>query len=545
LATTNPDCTINAQLVQCEFDRVEPGAGNAVAIVVTGTLAASETSRFDNTANVTTSTPQGQGLLPGAAPDTAAASSPVTPSADVRLAKTATPDPVVAGEDVTYTITATNDGPSDARGVVVSDTLPSGLTLVDVFSSQGACDAVPCTLNTIAAGSSASVTIVATVDADRLDVDPNNASVAADTADPDAGNNTVTADPAVTSSADLRIEKVLATPTAVPGAPLRWVITVTNDGPSDAVAVSVDDTVPGVVTSVAVSSSQGGCTGFPCVLGTVPADGSATITIDAELPADTPSGDLVNAASVVSLDPDSAGPLEPTSDPDTSNNSAEVTSPIVPAADLRIDKVGPAGAVVAGTQVSWTITVTNDGPSDAVDVAISDDLPASIDPATITIDDGMATCTRVDLAVSCSEATLAAGDTITVQITGTLRADFVGADVANAATVTSATADPDTSDNTDTTIADNTPTSNVRVTGSADPAAIPAGTTTTFEFEVVNDGPSDAADTVVRIPLPATIAPTTTPSVSGLPGATVSVVDGVVVVDVGDLPPGVPVTITF
>ena len=541
LATTNADCGFTGQLLACTIATIGPGAANAADVIVTGDLDPSFLGDLENTVMISTATPQGA----DGTPNTATASEPAAPSADLMLSKTAAPDPVVAGEDVTYEITVTNNGPSDATGVTVDDVLPSGLTLVTVFSSQGACTALPCVLNTIPDQGSATVTVVATVDSDRLDVDPNNASVTATTPDPNPGDNNADADPEVGSSADVRVDKLLSTPTAVPGSPLRWTITVTNDGPSDALAMEVTDTLPTEIINAVISSSQGGCTAFPCQLGTIPAGSSATVTIDAELPASTPLGSLTNSATATSIDPDGPGGIEPTPDPDSTNNTGTATNPIAPAADLRIEKIGPADDVVAGTPVSWMIRVTNDGPSNAQDVQVTDQLPAALDPATIVIDSGVATCVLTGFDLTCDLSTLNDGDVLTILVDGTLRSDFTDPELSNAATVTSSTADPDPTDNTDTATSDNRPVADIVVTGSASPTDVPAGTGTTFEFNVVNQGPSNAAATVVTVPVPASIAIVGTPTVVGFPGATVTVVNGVISVDIGNLAPGVPVTITF
>ncbi|WP_154723337.1 DUF7933 domain-containing protein [Ilumatobacter coccineus] len=531
LATTAPDCSISGQLLGCSIDTLAPGAGNAVSIVVTGDLASSYTGSFSNVVNVSTSTSQG----PDAAPNTATATAPAEPDADLSSTKDATPDPVIAGEVVTYLITVSNAGPSDATGVVVTDTLPAGLTAVNVFSSQGACSSLPCSLNTIPDGGSATVTVEALVGSDLLAVGTNTADVTADTPDSTPGNNESTEDVALDTLARLTTVKELSTPTAVPGGPLRWTITVTNAGPSDARDVSVADTVPAAVTNTTISSSQGGCTAFSCLLGTIPAGGSATITIDADLPADVTATSISNTATTTSSTPDD----------DNTDDSSTATNPIAPAADVRITKVGPTSDVVAGTAVSWTLIVVNDGPSDAADVIVTDDLPAALDPASIVIGDGGATCTLTGLSLSCDLSTMADGATATITIDGTLRTDFTGASLDNVATVASSTADPDTSNNSDSATNDNAPLADIVVTGTVTPTSVPAGTTTGYEFEIVNNGPSDAADTVVTIPIPASMTIVGTPTVVGFPGATVTVVDGVITVDIGDLPPGTPVTITF
>src|SRR5207248_196508 len=57
--------------------------------------------------------------------------------ADLAVTKTDTPDPVTAGTDLTYTVTLTNNGPSDAQGVVLSDVVPAGTTFVSATAPAG------------------------------------------------------------------------------------------------------------------------------------------------------------------------------------------------------------------------------------------------------------------------------------------------------------------------------------------------------------------------------------------------------------------------
>lgn len=86
-------------------------------------------------------------------------------SADLAVTKTAAPNPVQAGSNLTYTIAVKNNGPDAAGSASVSDTLPTGVTLVGVpTTTQGTCQpgtqGVQCALGTIASGATATVTIV-------------------------------------------------------------------------------------------------------------------------------------------------------------------------------------------------------------------------------------------------------------------------------------------------------------------------------------------------------------------------------------------------
>ena len=108
--------------------------------------------------------------------------------------KTASPATVAVGEQVTWTLTVANAGPATAPGVVVSDIVPTQVSLVSVTPSQGTCGTMggqlTCTLGDLAAGASAGVTIVATRTAPEAFV--NTASVSGGALDPDTSNNTST-----------------------------------------------------------------------------------------------------------------------------------------------------------------------------------------------------------------------------------------------------------------------------------------------------------------------------------------------------------------
>ena len=85
--------------------------------------------------------------------NSASAQTTVTATADLSLTKTDAPDPVLEGEQITYTLTVHNSGPQSATGVALTDTLPAGVTFDSVTSDQGTCSEasgiVECALGTI------------------------------------------------------------------------------------------------------------------------------------------------------------------------------------------------------------------------------------------------------------------------------------------------------------------------------------------------------------------------------------------------------------
>ncbi len=201
-----------------------------------------------------------------------------------------------------------NAGPSNATGVVVTDTLPAGVSFVSTAGGAEDPGGVPtCSLGTIAAGGSAMYTITVAVDPGTLGVITNTAGVASDAGDPDPGNNSTSEDTTVVAEADLSITKVDSQDPAAAGDPLSYTVTVQNAGPSDATGVTVTDTLPAGVTFVATTGCGNDPGGVPtCDLGTIPAGGSAMFTIDVIVDASTPSGTITNTVSVASdaTDPD-------------------------------------------------------------------------------------------------------------------------------------------------------------------------------------------------------------------------------------------------
>ena len=124
----------------------------------------------------------------------------VTPppaEADLAVSKTDSPDPVTAGNNLTYTITVTNNGPLDATGVTVTEPLPMGVAPVSATPSQGSCSGtsfVTCNLGTITNGASATVTIVGVPSASVAGTTVSNtAMVTGNEPDPDGSNNSATA----------------------------------------------------------------------------------------------------------------------------------------------------------------------------------------------------------------------------------------------------------------------------------------------------------------------------------------------------------------
>ena len=124
---------------------------------------------------------------------------------DLAITKTADPNPVSVGGELTYSLTVTNNGPEEATNVVVTDDLPAGLTFDRANSSQGSCSGsgpVTCNLGSIPSGSAAAIGIV--VRPSGPGTFRNVARVSGDQPDPDDSNNEASAETGVQAVAGER-----------------------------------------------------------------------------------------------------------------------------------------------------------------------------------------------------------------------------------------------------------------------------------------------------------------------------------------------------
>ncbi len=173
--------------------------------------------------------------------------------ADLEVAKSDSPDPVVAGDPLTYEVMVTNNGPSKAIDVAIVDLLPAEVTFAGTTISNGsgtcvwldALSRVECDLNDLDPGASVTVFIDVIVNADTpAGTLTDNVSVSAATPDSNAGNDLDSEDTTVVTEADLGVLKDGNFPAGNPSTEIIYTITLSNHGPSDAQNVMVVDTSP-------------------------------------------------------------------------------------------------------------------------------------------------------------------------------------------------------------------------------------------------------------------------------------------------------------
>lgn len=144
-----------AATVVCSLGNLASGAKATIQLTVVPTVAGALINSASVTGNeIESNTPNNSG---------SAGVYVYAPSADLGITMGATPNPVKRGASLSYSINIKNSGPASASGVVVTDTLPAGMSLVSVSGSQGSCSGtatVTCSLGSMVNGAAASVTIV-------------------------------------------------------------------------------------------------------------------------------------------------------------------------------------------------------------------------------------------------------------------------------------------------------------------------------------------------------------------------------------------------
>jgi uncharacterized repeat protein (TIGR01451 family) len=322
----------------------------------------------------------------------AALAAPALASADADLSvtKTGSPDAVNANANITYTITVTNNGPSSATTVSLADDMPTHTTFVSATQTNGplftqtpplsgGTGTWTATIATLNSGDSAQFTLVVNVDEDAPATSTifNTANVTSSSTDPNSANDGATAGTDVSPQADLSVTKSDSPDPVAPGSNVEYTILLNNNGPNTARNLALSDTLPPGTTFVSATQPNGpaftlttpalGGTGtVTATKATFAASDAATFTIVVHVGSGVSDGTtLSNTASVTS----------DTDDPNTADNSDTETTLVNEFAELSVSKLASPDPVLAGNNITYTIEVSNAGPTQAQSVTLSDAVP--------------------------------------------------------------------------------------------------------------------------------------------------------------------------
>ena len=494
-------CNTAGQTVTCTRSDALGGGASYPAISIPVTVAPNSALSLTNTASVSGGNDSNTGNNSDSDPTT------INGVSDLTVVKTHSGN-FTQGQNGTYTITASNAGGAATSGTVtVSDTLPAGLSYVSATGTGWTCGAagqvVTCTRSDALAAGASYPAITLTVS-----VAPNSALSLTNTATVSGGGQTNTAndsssDPTnINGVADITVAKSHSG-NFTRGSTGSYSITVSNaGGAATSGTVTVTDTLP---TGLTYSSATGA--GWTCgaVGQTVTCTRSNALAAGASYPAITVNVNVLQTAgaSVTNTATGSGG-----GQTNTANDSSSDPTNVVSSSDLSLAKTVNNPNPIQGQNVTFTLTLTNAGPSNATNVAVTDLLPAGLSFVSATPSAGTYTSGTGVWTV----ASLTSGANVTLQIVALVSGTGT---ITNTAEVT-ASDQPDP----DSTPGNNNPAEDDRASASVGAAAPPSigllksvtpsgtqmpGTDITYTVAFTNTGGSPATAFVLTDPNPATV----------------------------------------
>ncbi len=366
-----------------------------------------------------------------------------TSNADLSVTKTGTPTTVVRGNNVTYTVNATNAGPAAVNNVVVRDTIPAGVTFVPAASSN-LCSQnggeIVCTNFSLASGETRPLTIVFNVPqiANCTDSQIQNIvniapAQAANVVDPNANNNSNANNPTVTNVQcgtvvqQFTVTKTDNRQTAAPGETLFYTITIINNLSTQATGVTVTDTLNPALSFIA--ASDGGTAAGQIVTWnnlTVPANGQKTITLNARIADATGNGTVISNTAVVN------GSFTGSDNTTVSGNGT--------GQQFTVTKTDNKLTAAPGETLAYTIVITNTLNTQATGVSVVDVLNSNL-----TFQSASDGGTANGQTVTWSNLTIGANSSRTLVLYAVVNNNAVnGTVIANTATVNSSFTGTDT-----------------------------------------------------------------------------------------------------
>ncbi|MGC9039251.1 MAG: hypothetical protein ACP5MJ_07100, partial [Roseiflexus sp.] len=233
----------------------------------------------DSTATVASETTD-----PNTANNTRQATTNITTLADLSLTVSDEPDPVSAGAQLSYTIVATNNGPSNASVVTLTTSIPTNTTFVSLAAPDGwncttpgvgDIGAITCTRPGFGLGNATFTLRVRVKQGTPVSTTLSlNANIASATSDPNTTNNPSSSTTTVTVNADLSVRISADKPIIRPGETLTYTVEANNSGPEFANDVTLTVAVPDGTAFVSLTRPPG----WDCTTPAVGATGPITCT---------------------------------------------------------------------------------------------------------------------------------------------------------------------------------------------------------------------------------------------------------------------------
>ena len=347
------------------------------------------------------------------------------------------------GDTVTYTINITNNGSVNATGLMITDDWPGGITYVSSSADKGTYDngSTIWTVGNLNIGTSAKLTITATV-ASRAGVIILDNMVRVSKVD--QNDNEMPKQVANASftvqSADLTITNTVDNAAPNQQGNINYIINLTNNGPANATGVTVYDALPQGVTYVSSSTNQGSYDSKSgnWTVGNVTYGASAKLTITTSVDTGTGALEIDNLAVMAYAD-----------QPDSNLNNNDATAVVkVNGADLSLSNGEDNTSPSVGATVTFTVTLTNNGPLDDTGIIVTDMVPAGLTYLSSVADQG----TYNSATGIWNVGSVANGATATLTLKVTVNSGTATQKITSTAKIThSDQPDGDTADNTSAT----------------------------------------------------------------------------------------------
>jgi uncharacterized repeat protein (TIGR01451 family) len=422
--------------------------------------------------------------------------------ADLSVTKTDGVTTATPGGSVTYTITASSAGPDNVTGATVADTFPASLTCTWTCTGTGGgtCTAAGSgnidDLADLPSGGSTTYTASCTISPTATGTLSNTATVTAPAGvdDETPANNSANDTDTLVSFADLAITKTDGVTSATPGGSVTYTITASNAGPSSATGATIADTFPANLTCTwtCAGTAGGTCTasGAGNISDTIdlPSGGSTTYTASCTISA-AATGTLSNTATVTA--PDGV------TDPTPGNNSATDNDTLTPSADLAITNTDGVTSTTPHGNVTYTITASNAGPSNATGATIADTFPAGATCTWTCVGAGGGTCTASGSGNLNDIVNLPSGGSITYTASCSLAVTAGGTLSDTATVVAPAGVNDPVPENNSATDTDTVNSAALTVTVDDGHGYVRVGQLRNYLLKISNAGPDDATDIAI------------------------------------------------
>jgi uncharacterized repeat protein (TIGR01451 family) len=491
-------CALASQTISCTRSDVLAGASSYPSITVNANVSQSAPATVTNTAVVS-----GGGEI-NLANDTATDVANVVSSADLSVTNVGVPNPVAAGGTITYTQVVTNSGPSAADNATLVDTVPANTALASIVAPAGWSCITPgspgpanvvCTNSNMAGSTAGTFTLVMKVTPGTASgtVITQTATVSSSASDPNSANNTATVNTVVgtTSQAELTVTNVASPSPVLAGSNITYTQVVTNTGTAATTTASFMEATPTNTTFVSVVPPAGWtCPGPPPVNCTnttgVAAGSSGTFTVKYLVTAGTASGTTISDTATVNAANQAFGA-----------NSATATDVVAGAAqaDLVLSTAATPAGVLAGNDVTYTQTITNNGPvaATAVSFTEAEAVPASTTFVSVSAPAGWS-CTTPAVgtagSVNCTNPSLAVGASANIIVVVNVAPTIAAGSFTTTSSVTATNAVNTSTTNTTTAVIT---VCDLTVTNSGVPNPVTQGNTITYTQTVTNHGPSNCS----------------------------------------------------